>query len=226
MEVKINKEIRNYTESMFFGLSMRQFIFSALACIVAVGLYFMLKPYVGTETVSWLCIAKAKVDFDVAKTFEVIKENVNHKEFQQDYFLKNYYLSYVALAYIYCNKLDDPYLLSILSAFAEEISQGEILDRGGLSMVGETFAQFLEHRSNMPSIIDRLLRINQLENLEAENKELNNRINEFSDTIDGYRNKAKFKKIFLKVLKWIVVTVLVALITVFVEFLFPLLFER
>ena len=33
MEVKINKEIRNYTESMFFGLSLRQFIFSVLACI-------------------------------------------------------------------------------------------------------------------------------------------------------------------------------------------------
>ena len=31
LEVKINKEIRNYTESMFFGLSMRQFLFSALA---------------------------------------------------------------------------------------------------------------------------------------------------------------------------------------------------
>ena len=30
MEVKINKEIRNYTESMFFGLSMRQFIFPSL----------------------------------------------------------------------------------------------------------------------------------------------------------------------------------------------------
>ena len=28
LEVKINKEIRNYTESMFFGLSLRQFIFS------------------------------------------------------------------------------------------------------------------------------------------------------------------------------------------------------
>lgn len=26
MEIKINREIRNYTESMFFGLSMRQFI--------------------------------------------------------------------------------------------------------------------------------------------------------------------------------------------------------
>ena len=40
MEVKINKEIRNYTESMFFGLSLRQFIFSVLACGVAVGLLF------------------------------------------------------------------------------------------------------------------------------------------------------------------------------------------
>lgn len=40
MEVKINREIRNYTESMFFGLSMRQFVFSILACGVAVGLYF------------------------------------------------------------------------------------------------------------------------------------------------------------------------------------------
>ena len=45
MEVKINKEIRNYTESMFFGLSMRQFIFSVLACGVAVALYFLLRPY-------------------------------------------------------------------------------------------------------------------------------------------------------------------------------------
>lgn len=54
MEVKINREIRNYTESMFFGLSLRQFIFSVCACGVAVGLYFLLKPYVGTETVSWI----------------------------------------------------------------------------------------------------------------------------------------------------------------------------
>lgn len=59
MEVKINREIRNYTESMFFGLSLRQFIFSALACVVAVGLYFLLKPYVGTETVSWMCVLGA-----------------------------------------------------------------------------------------------------------------------------------------------------------------------
>ena len=59
MEVKINKEIRNYTESMFFGLSMRQFIFSVLTIAVAVVLYFVLKPIVGMETVSWVCILGA-----------------------------------------------------------------------------------------------------------------------------------------------------------------------
>lgn len=59
MEVKINREIRNYTETMFFGLSLRQFVFSVCACAVAVGIYFLLKPYVGTETVSWMCILGA-----------------------------------------------------------------------------------------------------------------------------------------------------------------------
>ena len=59
LEVKINREIRNYTESMFFGLSMRQFVFSVLAVVVAVGLYFLLKPHFGTETVSWMCILGA-----------------------------------------------------------------------------------------------------------------------------------------------------------------------
>ena len=59
MEVKINREIRNYSESVFFGLSMRQCIFSVLAIAVAVGLYFVLKPYLGTETLSWVCILGA-----------------------------------------------------------------------------------------------------------------------------------------------------------------------
>ena len=59
MEVKINREIRNYTEAMFFGLSLRQFIFSALACGVAVGLFFLLRPHFGTETLSWVCILGA-----------------------------------------------------------------------------------------------------------------------------------------------------------------------
>lgn len=59
MEVKINREIRDYTESMFFGLSLRQFLFSVCACSVAAGLYFLLTPHMGTEMVSWICILGA-----------------------------------------------------------------------------------------------------------------------------------------------------------------------
>jgi len=59
MEIKINREIRDYTESVYFGLSLRQFIFSILACGMAVLLYFLLRPYFGIETLSWVCILGA-----------------------------------------------------------------------------------------------------------------------------------------------------------------------
>lgn len=54
MEIKINREIRDYKENIFFGLSLRQLIFSLLACGVAVGIYLGLRDALGTETVSWL----------------------------------------------------------------------------------------------------------------------------------------------------------------------------
>ena len=59
MEVKINREIRDYTEAVFFGLSLRQCAFAVLACGAAVGLYFLLTPYLGLETLSWVCILGA-----------------------------------------------------------------------------------------------------------------------------------------------------------------------
>ena len=59
VEVKINREIRDYTESVYFGLSLRQFLFSIAACVVAVILYFIFRPYFGIETLSWLCILGA-----------------------------------------------------------------------------------------------------------------------------------------------------------------------
>lgn len=59
MEIKINREIRDYSEAVYFGLSLRQFIFSVLACGIAVGMYFLLKPFFGIETLSWMCILGA-----------------------------------------------------------------------------------------------------------------------------------------------------------------------
>lgn len=59
MEVRINREIREYTESMFFGLTMRQFIFTYLAIAASIISYFLLKPLIGIEAVSWVCMLAA-----------------------------------------------------------------------------------------------------------------------------------------------------------------------
>ena len=56
MEVKINRDIRTYSETIFFGLTMRQCIFSLAACIIAVFLYFTFKNKLGTDITSWICI--------------------------------------------------------------------------------------------------------------------------------------------------------------------------
>ena len=59
MEVKVPKEVRKYEESVMLGLSMRQFICSAIAVGIAVLAYFGLRDYLGNEGVSWVCIIVA-----------------------------------------------------------------------------------------------------------------------------------------------------------------------
>ena len=59
MEIKINKEIKDFNETMFFGLSVRQFFFALLACAAAVGIYFSCRSFIGTEILSWLCMIGA-----------------------------------------------------------------------------------------------------------------------------------------------------------------------
>lgn len=58
MEVKINKEIRNYTESMFLDCRCGSSFFCP--CLWRGGrLVFLLRPHFGTETLSWMCILGA-----------------------------------------------------------------------------------------------------------------------------------------------------------------------
>lgn len=59
MEIKIPKEVRQHKETIFFGLSTRQFICAVLAVGVAVGVYFLLKNVIGQETASWACMVAA-----------------------------------------------------------------------------------------------------------------------------------------------------------------------
>ena len=49
--------MREYEESLFFGLSLRQFIFALLAVLVAVAVYFLLRNV--TADVGWFCVLTA-----------------------------------------------------------------------------------------------------------------------------------------------------------------------
>mgnify|MGYP002564488107 CR=1 FL=1 len=59
MEIKIPKEVRAHKETIFFGLTVRQFFCAVLAVGLAVGVYFLLKNTAGQETASWACIVAA-----------------------------------------------------------------------------------------------------------------------------------------------------------------------
>ena len=59
MQIQINKEFRDYREKVYFGLSMRQLIFSLLTVGVAIVSYILLKDKLSTDTISWLCILLA-----------------------------------------------------------------------------------------------------------------------------------------------------------------------
>lgn len=59
MEIKINKEIRDYKENIYFGLNLRQFIFTVLACLTAVLFYFVFRKRLNTEILSWVCMLGA-----------------------------------------------------------------------------------------------------------------------------------------------------------------------
>ena len=59
MEININKDIREYTEGVFFGLNIRQLICSGLAIGSCVAVYFATRDIVSKDVMSYLCVAVA-----------------------------------------------------------------------------------------------------------------------------------------------------------------------
>lgn len=59
MEVRINREIRDYSEKLALGLTLREAIFSGLAVAASGGTYFVLSGSLHMEIVSWVCVAAA-----------------------------------------------------------------------------------------------------------------------------------------------------------------------
>ena len=59
MEININKDIREYTEGVFFGLNLRQLICSGLAVGSAVAVYFGCRGTISQDMITYFCIAAA-----------------------------------------------------------------------------------------------------------------------------------------------------------------------
>ena len=59
LEIKIPKEVRQHKETIFFGLSARQFLCALFAVGIAVAVYLSLSETIGKETASWVCIVAA-----------------------------------------------------------------------------------------------------------------------------------------------------------------------
>lgn len=59
MQIDINPDASEYKETIYFGLTVQQCICCVLAIVTAVLLFFLLRPYLGTEFLSWACMLGA-----------------------------------------------------------------------------------------------------------------------------------------------------------------------
>ena len=56
IEIRIPKEIKNYREKLFFGLTLRQCICAGIALLICVPLYIFGNRFLPQEAVSWVVI--------------------------------------------------------------------------------------------------------------------------------------------------------------------------
>ena len=56
IEIRIPKEIKNYREKPFFGLTLRQSICAGVALLICVPLYIFGNKFIPQEALSWLVI--------------------------------------------------------------------------------------------------------------------------------------------------------------------------
>lgn len=59
MQIKANKDVREYKTEIFFGMNLRQLVFAGLAGGAALACWALLKGKLGMETISWMCILAA-----------------------------------------------------------------------------------------------------------------------------------------------------------------------
>lgn len=88
IEIRIPKEIKNYREKLFFGLTLRQCICAGAALLICVPLYIFGNKFLPQEAVSWLVVIIA-APLMLAGFFRY--NDMNFEQFAVEFFYFNFF---------------------------------------------------------------------------------------------------------------------------------------
>lgn len=87
IEIRIPKEIKNYREKLFFGLTLRQCVCAGVALLICVPLYIFGNKFLPQEAVSWLVLIIA-APLMLAGFFRY--NDMTFEQFAVEYFFHNF----------------------------------------------------------------------------------------------------------------------------------------
>lgn len=127
IEIRIPKEIKNYREKLFFGLTLRQCICAGVALLICVPLYIFGNRFLPQEMVSWLVILIA-APLMLAGFFRY--NDMMFEQFAVEFFFHNFTPQKRVYSYepIYMD-LRKEYLAEELAAEIEERGSGNKLQK-------------------------------------------------------------------------------------------------
>lgn len=127
IEIRIPKEIKNYREKLFFGLTLRQCICAGVALLICVPLYIFGNRFLPQEMVSWLVILIA-APLMLAGFFRY--NDMMFEQFAVEFFFHNFTLQKRVYSYepIYMDFRKE-YLAEELAAEIEEKGSGNKLQK-------------------------------------------------------------------------------------------------
>ena len=157
----------------------------------------------------------AEVDDHIKESLAVIDRCVHSETFEQDYFLRSYYLSYAALGHIYaCDQESSSFDEILQLIFEISRTPNGLNDRGSLSMVAEMLSVLIDVGFNdNAGIINKFSKISELESYQKENIELKRELLALQKQVKKIENSVLVNKKLISTLKWIALTVLAAIIT-------------
>ena len=123
IEIRIPKEIKNYREKLFFGLTLRQCICAGVAILICVPLYIFGNKFLPEEAVSWVVLIIA-APLMLAGFFRY--NDMTFEKFAVEFFFHNF----TAQKRVYS---DESMFAELRNAYLSEELQTEISEKDSKS---------------------------------------------------------------------------------------------